>query len=161
MDWLIYLNGFAVMLVLATVTWLLSLYLRDVSIVDSAWSIMFLGAAYIYFTQSPLTELRETIVFLLVLIWALRLSAHLTWRNWGEPEDRRYQAIREKYVPNFAIKSLFIIFIFQAVIAWVVSLSLVTAFQRPALVTGISLLDIMGILLWLTGMLFESIADWQ
>ena len=45
-------------------------------------------------------------------------------RNWGEPEDRRYQDIRQKYEPNFALKSLGLIFWFQAVLAWIISLPL-------------------------------------
>ena len=93
MNWAIYLDGLLIISLLAIATWLLSIYLRDVSIVDSAWSLMFLAAAIVYLIQSGNFGLKNILVISLVAIWATRLSAHLTWRNWGEPEDRRYQAM--------------------------------------------------------------------
>lgn len=158
MNWLIYLDGLLVILIMAFVTWILSLSLRDVSIVDSAWSIMFLGASIVYFLNASSMDMRSTIILGMVTLWAIRLFAHLTWRNWGEPEDKRYQAIREKYSPNFAIKSLFIIFMFQAMLAWIITMPLYASLTR----TGISpMLDLLGITLWIFGLSFESIADWQ
>jgi steroid 5-alpha reductase family enzyme len=158
MNWLIYLDGLLVILALAVLTWLLSLRLRDVSIVDSAWSLMFLGAAIVYMLNAGNLELRNTLILIMVGIWAIRLSVHLTWRNWGEPEDKRYQEIREKYSPNFGIKSLFIIFLFQAVLAWVITMPLYASLTLP----GTSLpFDIVGVALWLAGLSFESVADWQ
>ncbi len=35
------------------------------------------------------------LVLLLVCVWALRLFTYITWRNWGDEEDHRYQAMRE------------------------------------------------------------------
>ncbi|MDR9435934.1 MAG: DUF1295 domain-containing protein [Thiohalophilus sp.] len=153
----LYLYGLAGMLTLGVFTWLLSLCMRDVSIVDSIWSLMFLAAALVYALTVPL-ETRGWLVLFLVTLWALRLSLHLTWRNWGEPEDRRYQAIRGKYSPHFAIKSLFIIFIFQMVLASVAALPLLPAMVQPA---PLNLFDALGLLLWVVGMSFETIGDWQ
>ena len=154
----IYLAGLLAAFVLAVLTWLLSLYLQDVSIVDSAWPLMFLAAATLFVVTAGNTDSRTFLVLTLVALWALRLFAHLTWRNWGEPEDRRYQAIREKYSPNFALKSLFIIFSFQAMLAWIIAMPL-----WPALTTqsAFSAWDIIGITLWSSGMFFEAIGDWQ
>jgi steroid 5-alpha reductase family enzyme len=158
MNWMIYLDGLLVILVLAVLTWLLSLRLRDVSIVDSAWSLMFLGAAIAYLLNAGNIELRNTLILIMVSIWAIRLSAHLTWRNWGEPEDKRYQEIRKKYSPNFGIKSLFIIFLFQAALAWIITMPLYASLTLPG--TSLSL-DVVGVALWLAGLSFESVADWQ
>jgi len=47
-DFNIWLDGLAVLAVFAILGWLLSLPLRDVSIVDSMWSVMFLLAALTY-----------------------------------------------------------------------------------------------------------------
>jgi len=158
MDLTIYLSGLLAMLALGFLTWLLSIYLRDVSIVDSVWPLMFLAAAVVFAMHADSFELRSGIILSLVLLWAVRLSVHLTWRNWGEPEDRRYQAIREKYSPNFALKSLFIIFGFQAVLAWLIAMPL-----WPALTQAIafSAWDALGIGLWSIGMFFETVGDWQ
>jgi steroid 5-alpha reductase family enzyme len=109
-----YLLGFAVMLGLAAVTWLVSLVKRDVSIVDSMWSIFFLAAALVYAGAHPEVLPRNALVLVLVVVWALRLAGYLTWRNWGEPEDHRYQKIRANNQPHFALKSLYLIFGLQA-----------------------------------------------
>jgi steroid 5-alpha reductase family enzyme len=67
-----YLLGFAVMLGLAAVTWLVSLVKRDVSIVDSMWSIFFLAAALVYAGAHPEVLPRNALVLVLVVVWALR-----------------------------------------------------------------------------------------
>lgn len=162
MSWLVFIDGLVIISLLAIATWLLSIYLKDVSIVDSAWSLMFLAAAIIYLFQSGNFNLKNIIVISLVAVWAIRLSAHLTWRNWGEPEDRRYQVIRQKYSPNFEIKSLFIIFLFQAVLAWIVTLPLLGALTLNGSQTLLTnYIFILGVALWAIGMFFETIADWQ
>jgi steroid 5-alpha reductase family enzyme len=152
------LTGLAGMTTLAAATWLVSLRKRDVSIVDSTWSLMILTGAVLYAAGAERPTYRTWVILGLVALWAVRLSAYLTWRNWGEPEDRRYREIREKYEPGFAWKSLGIIFIFQAVLAWLASLPL-----WPALTTAasIGLLDWIGFGLFSVGLAFETIGDWQ
>jgi len=153
-----YLLGFAVMLGLGAATWLVSLAKRDVSIVDSVWSIFFLAGALVYAGSQPSTSARAWMVFTLVTIWALRLAGYLTWRNWGEPEDHRYQKIRANNEPHFALKSLYLIFGLQAALAWIVSLPLFAALasSRP-----LGFLDYAGAALVVFGIAFESIGDWQ
>lgn len=155
MNWSNYLEGLLAVILLAVVVWIISLFKRDVSIVDSAWSLLFVGAMFMYIDEMTM---REWLVFALVIIWALRLSAHITIRSWGEAEDLRYQAIRKKYSPGFALKSLFIIFIFQALLAWVLTLPLFAIFSNPA---PIGMLTNVAIMLVLFGLSYESIADWQ
>jgi len=150
--------GFLAMLALGLLTWILSVWRKDVSIVDSIWSLMFLAAAAVYASAAADYNLRTKIILGVLLIWALRLAVYLTWRNWGEAEDRRYQAIRAKNEPHFAIKSLGIIFVFQAVLAWIVALPLWPALT---ITTAITAWDVAAILLWLIGMTFETVGDWQ
>ena len=153
-----FLIGFAIILTLAFTTWCVSLFKRDVSIVDSLWPLLFLAAAATYAATVPQPGPRTTLVLVLVGLWALRLSVYLTWRNWGEPEDRRYQMIRQRNEPRFALKSLYLIFGVQGTLAWVISLPLLAAIAAPRDVTG---LDYAGVALWVVGLGFESIADWQ
>lgn len=158
MNYHIYLYGLAAIAALAILTWLLSVIKRDVSIVDSIWSLMILAGAAVYAASSDYYGTRSFLILGLLLLWALRLSLYLTWRNWGEPEDRRYREIRDKYSPHFALKSLGIIFLLQALLAWIISLPL-----WPALSQSVALqpLDMLAIALWLLGMSFEIIGDWQ
>lgn len=153
-----YLLGLLVLVITGLVTWLYSVVRRDVSIVDSLWSLMFVFAAVTFYFSLPQSGPRAELVLVLVSLWALRLSIYITWRNWGEPEDRRYQAIRANNEPNFAVKSIYIVFLLQAFIAWIIALPLLTAMASPA---SIGLIDYLGIGIWALGMLFEAVGDFQ
>ena len=101
---------------------------------------------------------RKLIVLSLVVIWALRLFVYLTWRNWGPHEDSRYALIRSNNQPNFWLKSLYIIFGLQALLAWVISISLYAAIDSSK---PINLLDAIAMILFWFGFTWEALADWQ
>lgn len=157
-DLTLFLYGLIVALLLPSLTWIVSLFKGDVSIVDSLWSLIFLALCLTWLFAYEYTTPRSLMVLALVALWALRLSAYITWRNWDEGEDVRYQAIRRNNSPNFAIKSLFIVFLLQGLLAWVISLPLLAAItgSRP-----LNLFDALALVLVLFGTLFESIADAQ
>jgi len=152
-----WLLALAAVIAFGTAGWIVSLVRRDVSIVDSMWSIMFLIAAVIYAYLGDIGP-RATLVLLLVTVWSLRLAIHITWRNWGEGEDYRYQNIRRNNSPNFALKSFYIVFGLQAVLAWFISLPLLAAVsgERP-----IGILDLLAVVVWIVGFVFESLGDLQ
>ncbi len=154
----LYLSGLVACCIIVAVTWVFGTLKRDVSIVDSVWSLLFLAAAIVYVRRSPGTAPRDVWLVALVMIWALRLAVYLTWRNWGEPEDHRYQKMRANNQPHFAIKSLIIIFLLQGMLAWLVSLPLLAAAnsQQP-----LQFLDYLGVLVVLFGTWFEAVADAQ
>ena len=153
-----YLLGLALIATLGVLAWGVSLKIRDVSIVDSLWSLMFLLAAIAYLFSTAQPGPRAWLVLGLVSIWALRLSAYITWRNWGEGEDYRYQEIRRNNDPNFEVKSLYIVFGLQGLLASIVSLPLMAAITGQA---ELGLLDGLGVALWLVGFVFEAGGDYQ
>ncbi len=146
------------MMLASFVFWLISLRKSDVSIVDSLWPLFFIIACVYYLFQLDSISTRELIITALVILWGTRLCAHITWRHWGELEDHRYQTIRNNNQPGFALNSLYLIFLFQAVVAWIISLPLFYALQSSL---ALGALDIIAIALWLTGMYFEVVADYQ
>jgi len=151
-------SALPLLLFAATITWLLSLPLRNVSIVDSLWSLMLFAAGVIYALGSDPRAPRFALVLWPLAIWAARLSFYITARSMGKGEDRRYQAIRARNEPRFAFKSLFLVFWLQALLAWIISLPLLGAFSSIA---PIGVLDYLGAILWLTGFVFEALGDWQ
>ena len=154
----IYLTALYVILGVGVVSWIGSVIKRDVSFVDSLWSLFFLIAAIVFaLSAEPLTP-RGMIVLALVAIWALRLSIYITARNWGQEEDYRYQTIRENNEPGFAFKSLYIVFGLQGVLAWIVSLPLL-----PAILSNqdLGLIDAAAVALWCVGFVFEAGGDYQ
>jgi steroid 5-alpha reductase family enzyme len=138
--------------------WLISLVRRDVSSVDSLWSLMFLLILGVYqYLVDPVGP-RRWLILLLVSVWALRLSIYITLRNHGKPEDARYQAIRRNNEPNFAFKSIYIVFGFQAALAAIISLPLLVASSDSS---ALGWLDALGVALWMAGMFFEVTGDLQ
>lgn len=153
-----YFLALAAVSAVAALAWVVSVIRHDVSIVDSLWSLMILGSLGVYAGLAESTGPRTVLVIALVAAWAVRLSLHIAVRNHGEPEDRRYRQIRENNQPHFWIKSLFIVFLLQSFLAWVVSLSGVAAVAGQA---PLGPLDYAGAALWLLGMFFEVVGDWQ
>jgi len=153
-----YLAGLGVISAAAFGTWILSLSRRNVSIVDSLWPLMFLLLGGTYALGRGGRDPRALLVLALLALWSLRLCIHITWRNWGHGEDRRYVAIRRRNEPHFAWKSLYLVFGLQVLLAWVISLPLLGALRdgRP-----LGFLDLAGGLLWLIGFIFEAGGDWQ
>jgi steroid 5-alpha reductase family enzyme len=149
----------AVIVTLALLGWVASVVRRDVSLVDSLWSLFFLGAALAYAARAGLLgNPRAMLVLALVAAWALRLSVHLTVRNHGEPEDRRYAAMRAKRGPSFAWRSLYIVFLLQAALAAIIAAPLLAGIAGTS---PLGPLDLLGASLWVTGFAFEAIGDWQ
>jgi steroid 5-alpha reductase family enzyme len=152
------LLGLAAMGLLAAATWGVGTARRNVAVVDRIWPLLFVTAALVYDAALPAAGPRRVWVLALVLVWGLRLAAHLTWRSWGHAEDRRYQAIRRRNEPHFALKSLFIVFGLQAVLAWLVSAPLLGALASPR---PLHLLDAAGLALCAFGIGFAAVADGQ
>jgi steroid 5-alpha reductase family enzyme len=157
--WLV--AGAAIALV-AVLAWGVSVIRRDVSVVDSLWSLFFLLALLVYIATSDAAGPRTWLVTAMVTVWALRLSVYITVRNHGEPEDHRYQAIRRNNEPHFWLKSLFIVFLLQGFLAWVIclpALAAVSGQTTPGPLTHSVFW--LGAALWLFGMYFEVLGDWQ
>ena len=154
----LWLSALPFLLGAAALTWIVSVAKRNVTIVDTLWSLLFVIAAAVYVAWADAPSQRAWLVLCMVGLWGLRLAGYLAWRNRGHEEDRRYQAIRRRNEPNFALKSLWLIFGFQAVLAWIISLPLAGAIAGEA---PLGLIDWLGVALWAVGVFFEAVGDWQ
>jgi steroid 5-alpha reductase family enzyme len=146
-------------LAMMTVVWVASLARRDASIVDVFWGVGLVLAGWIYFLMGEERTLRGAVVVGLVTLWAVRLSLYILWRNRGHGEDYRYQEMRERHRQAFPLWSLVFVFWFQAALLWVISMPLHQA-QHPER-ASLTLLDALGIVLFLVGFAFEAGGDWQ
>jgi len=150
-----------------TAFWLVSIPLRNVSIVDIGWGLGFVLVAWTSWLTTAAQrgdagEASNTGLLLpvLVTIWGCRLSAYLAWRNHGKPEDYRYAAIRQKRGRSFVWSSLLIVFALQGTIMWIVALPVMAAATRPA-ESPCWYLAAAGMASWLIGLAFEGVGDWQ
>ncbi len=141
-----------------TALWLFSLYKNDVSIVDRFWGLCFVALHTFNIATTGWGNSRAQLAWILVTLWGTRLSWHIHRRNQGKPEDYRYQKMRDRWGPSFRFTSLFIIFWFQGILAWVIGLPLWLTTREAGLW---SLWDGVGVLLWLIGFLCEAVGDFQ
>ena len=143
-----------------TLIWIVSVLQVDTSIVDIFWGLGFVVLALFYFWQTEGAVTRSTLIATLVLIWGLRLSVYIAVRNHGRGEDARYARWREQAGKNWWLRSFFTVFLLQGLLMWIISLPLLTAqyYGQPEQIT---VLDIVGVVLWLAGFLFEAVGDWQ
>ncbi len=157
----VYGIGLLVTLALMTFLWLFSLPLKNSSIVDIFWGTGFAIANWIYFALTPEGFLlRKLLVSTLVTIWGLRLSIHILLRNWGKPEDFRYQKWRKESGSKWWWRSFFEVFLLQGGLLWVISVPLMAA-QYRSLPDHLTIVDFFGMALWLVGFFFEAVGDFQ
>jgi steroid 5-alpha reductase family enzyme len=138
--------------------WVVSLPLRNASIVDVFWGPAFVLAAWTAALAGGGGP-RRALALALVSLWGLRLGLHLARRNLGHGEDPRYAAMRRGHGPRFWWVSLFTVFLLQAGLAWFISLPVQAAVLGPA--TPLGLLDLAAALLWAVGLAFEAVGDAQ
>lgn len=139
-------------------TWLVSLALRDASIVDIIWGFGFVLVAWVVMLTLGSTTTRSVVLVTLTSLWGLRLTAYLAWRNIGKGEDYRYVAMRKKYGARFPLVSLFVVFGLQGVLMWVVSLPVQVG---QASETAIGWIGWVGAGAWAVGVFFETVGDLQ
>jgi steroid 5-alpha reductase family enzyme len=141
--------------------WLLSLAIKNSSIVDIFWGTGFVIFTWVAFLLTPDGFItRKLLLSLLVTIWGLRLSLHILRRNWGKPEDFRYQTWRKEAGASWWWRSLFKVFILQGVLLMIIAMPLLAA-QLKSLPSRLVWLDFLAIPVWLIGFFFESVGDWQ
>ena len=140
--------------------WLLSLALRDASIVDIWWGPGFAAiAAAAWWLGEGGDAPRRALSAGIATLWGLRLGGYLAWRNWGRGEDPRYQAMRRHWGARFALASLATVFGLQAFLMWFVSLPV----QAVHVSSGgpLGALDAAGAALAALGLFFEAVGDAQ
>ncbi len=153
------LAGVVVAAIMVT-TWLISLPLRNASIVDITWGLGFVVVAWAVRLGADGYVPRQNLLVALTSIWGLRLGGYLWWRNHGKGEDFRYRAMRKKAGSSFPLRSLVTVFALQGVIMWTVSLP-VQLGQVDESGDAWPVFAVIGTALWLVGMAFETGGDIQ
>ena len=155
------------LLTAVTLLWLLSLILRDASIVDVFWglgfvSVYWIGYVLVHSSANAIQPIpaRHLLVGCLVTIWGLRLAVHILLRNWGRGEDFRYARWRGEAGQAWWWRSYFKVFLLQGIILWLVSWPLLAILSGPSS-PSLRLLDLLAILVWGTGLFFEAVGDYQ
>jgi len=157
----VYLYGLAAIMIMMTIIWLVSVIIRNASIVDIFWGSGFIVAASVYFLLTDGNPMRKILLMSLVSLWGLRLSLFIGWRNYGRGEDFRYQQFRKNYgADRYWWVSYFQVFLLQGFLMWLVSAPLLAA-QFYGAGKPVGAIDIAAAVVWLTGFIFEAGGDFQ
>lgn len=156
--WSTALLGLLIAVAIALPTWLVSIAREDASLADRVWSL-FIAAPAAFYVFHLGGDTRAVVMLAITVAWAVRLAVYVTARNWGHGEDRRYQAIRARNQPGFALKSLWLVFLLQAVLGWVVTWPQLVASGEGR--SPWSFWDGLGAAMATVGVLMEAVADAQ
>lgn len=141
--------------------WVISLVLRDSSIVDVFWGAGFVLCTWCAFALAPAGfSGRKLLLAILVTVWGLRLSLHILVRNWGKGEDFRYVKWREENGSRWWWYSFFKVFLLQGALMWIISIPLLAAQYAPT-PPRLTWIDWLAVPVWLLGFAFEAGGDLQ
>lgn len=144
--------------------WLLSIKLRNVSIVDIGWGLGFvlvMGVTHGVSLMHGEWNCERLILPIVIGIWGLRLSGYIAWRNVGHGEDYRYREMRERNGSRFVWSSLWRVFGLQGAVMWIVSLPIQTPLAWPAQTEPSGIIVGIGMVVWGIGQFFEAVGDYQ
>ena len=157
----IWLQALLVIMILMTALWIISVIVKNVSIVDLFWGFGFVVASIFYFLKTDGYDPRKIIILALVSVWGIRLSLYLARRNIGKGEDFRYKDFRKRYgEKRYWWISFFQTFLLQGFLMWLISAPLLGA-QYSGHNNPLGLLDFAGVAFWLFGFTFEAGGDFQ
>ena len=157
----LFFQASSIILILVTLLWIWSIFIKNVSIVDIFWGLGFVVVNTFYVFMSGELNARKIVILTLVCIWGFRLAIYLAKRNIGKGEDFRYQEFRQNYGPKrYWWFSYFQTFLLQGVLIMIISLPLLGVNYNNSN-GNLQILDYLGISIWLIGFIFESVGDFQ
>ncbi len=133
--------------------------IKNNSIVDIGWGLGFVVVSYFLLFIDKSLNFGQVLLTILVSLWGLRLFYYILKRNFGKPEDFRYQKFREDWGKHVIIRAFFQVYMLQGFFMYIISQPLIMMSD----VDGSSILPlvVVGTLVWLIGYYFEVVGDAQ
>ncbi len=156
--WELWLIGWGASALLLGVLYLWQLRTRDASFVDSGWGTALALCAFLYALLAPGCTLQKLVICVPVAVENLRVAVLVLYRHDGE-EDRRYQELRRRWRAKGREQLTFAIF-YQAQALLAAGLS-VAALLGSFNTNGLTVVQWVGIVLWVVAVAFEVVADRQ
>lgn len=156
--WLLILFCWLGVAVVMALLWGLQRLQGDSGIVDVAWGlgVGLISVVFAVFSEGDLT--RRTIVGVLAMAWAARLSGYILTRLFQLPEDGRYVTLKQNWGDK-AQANLFWFFQVQALWAVLFALPMLMACRNP--LPFPTVWDYLGLAVWALAVGGESLADRQ
>ena len=163
----IYISALIIIFLFMCYVFILSQLFKNNSIVDIFWGLGFIVIiAYFVLNSNSYIErqavlLTKHLVNLCVIVWGLRLAIHIYIRNRGKGEDWRYINFRKLWskhnIPHW-LGAFLQVFMLQGFFMFVVALPVIHVNNAYS---GVNVLTLLGVIIWITGFGFEAIGDYQ
>lgn len=142
-----------------SLVYLIAIKKDDLSIIDIAYGPGFVVAGIAQLLFSKGVGVHFLVIFILIALWALRLSLQIGIRKIGKGEDYRYTKMRKDFGSHWKIVSYFKVFLFQGLLILLIESPLfITSLKSQ---TTLGLLSYIGIILWIWGFFWETVGDIQ
>lgn len=161
----------AVIIIAQAATFLVGIRVRRFAVADVTWGLGFVLVAAVCAVLGGGDLPRRILLAVLTAVWGLRLAWHIYRRSRGRGEDARYEAMlpaakstadRADSADNARARAAAVkIFLPQGLAQWVISLPLQAAAVTGAADATGTALAVLGVIVWLTGMVFEAVGDAQ
>lgn len=153
------LTGALSVIVLFFILWIIHIFLNNAGVVDVGWGMGFIILSGIYSWMGQGFNFRNTLYFILVSLWGLRIVFFLLKRLVKEGyEDRRYQKIRKDWGGNMTLK-FFFFFEFQALLEVILAVPFLIVSLNPS--DNFTIMEFLGSFIFIGALLGETIADEQ
>lgn len=152
-----FISLFILLFAYMTSWFLISVIKKRNDVADVAWGLGFILLSWASLILSGHFDFKYILVSLLITIWGGRLAWHINSRHKNKTEDYRYLEWRKQWGKWFYLRSYLQVFLLQGLFLYIVSLPiLIINFNSKG---SFTIIDLIGVLIWLFGFIFESISD--
>ena len=152
-------SAYLVMAAVMVGLWVLQLRVRNASIADVGWCAGLIAVVLWYAIQANGETERKMLVAALAVLYAGRLGYYILLnRVIGKTEDARYRRLREQWGSSESVR-MFGYFQLQALAVVAFSLPFLVVIQRPG--PPVTLIELIGLLIWIVAVSGEAMADRQ
>lgn len=150
--WIIITLALASSLAINLVLFLVAYRLQSDKLTDISYALSFLTIAIVSLLYASKYNFFSSIIFALPTVWAVRIGGFLLLRVMKVGKDRRFDNLRTSFVRFGKF------WLGQAVTAWILMLPVSIALYRGG---EVSILTVLGVVIWIVGLSIEAIADYQ
>lgn len=137
---------------------ILSLKIKDNSIVDVFWGTWFVLVSLMLFFWKNIINIYEIIFIIFFSVWWLRLTYYIWKRKLkSHREDPRYAKWRESW-KYFKTRSFFQVYILQGILLLIISTPIFIIFSKNIWLNLYTVLWLIWMIIWI---IYETIADIQ
>jgi steroid 5-alpha reductase family enzyme len=119
---------------------------------DISYALTFVLISFYGLLNNALTA-TSLILFLMIFFWAFRLGTYLLIRIRKIGRDKRFDEMREKFF------SFLRFWLLQGISVWIILLPSILFLNNPY--PEFDFLFVLGLIIWLKGLIIESLADYQ